>query len=210
MESNAVEQAHVPSVFEDPQTEVVARVYAQSLINLIPADRLQDVLEQWQAIASEVLPAHPQLRRILSSGMIDQDKKRQLLEKVLQGRVDQLLLNMLGVMARNGRLDLIEPVAKEAWKIFETKSGRQRVQVVSATPLTDGDLQAVRESIGRLVSGDPILEPRVDPSLLGGLQIRIDDTLYDGSLRSRLDQLRHQLRQRSMHEIQSGRDRFRS
>jgi F-type H+-transporting ATPase subunit delta len=55
---------------------------------------------------------------------------------------------------------------------------------------------------------EPILETRLDTSLLGGVIIRIGDTVYDSSLRTRMKQLHERLRERSLHEIQVGRDRF--
>ena len=66
----------------------------------------------------------------------------------------------------------------------------------------------VEARLKELFPFQPVLEPAVDPSLLGGLRIRVGDTVYDGSLRARLKQLRHRVRERSLHEIQSGRDRF--
>ena len=57
---------------------------------------------------------------------------------------------------------------------------------------------------------EPVLELTVDPTLLGGLVVRVGDNLFDGSVRTRIDTLRKQLIERSSHEIQSGRDRFSS
>ena len=57
---------------------------------------------------------------------------------------------------------------------------------------------------------EPVLDVQVDPELLGGLVVRVADWQFDGSVRSRLQNLRNQLIENSSHEIQSGRDRFRS
>ena len=67
------------------------------------------------------------------------------------------------------------------------------------------------KSTGQLLSvpvGPAVIGRVVDPDILGGLRIRVGDTVYDGSLRARLTQLRHRVRERSLHEIQSGRNRF--
>ena len=68
--------------------------------------------------------------------------------------------------------------------------------------------EKIREKLASVLAAQPVVESVVDPKVLGGLRIRVGDTVYDGSLRARLKQLRHRVRERSLHEIQSGRDRF--
>jgi F-type H+-transporting ATPase subunit delta len=64
-------------------------------------------------------------------------------------------------------------------------------------------------SLHKLLGGQPELEPSVDPQLIGGIVLRVGDTVYDGSVARQLAQVREQMINRSVHEIQSRRDRFR-
>ena len=75
-------------------------------------------------------------------------------------------------------------------------------------PRLEGDLDI--DSVVFAYGKEPVLHTRVDPDLLGGLVVRVGDWLYDASVRTRLADIRDQVIQRSSHEIQSGRDRFRS
>ncbi len=61
-----------------------------------------------------------------------------------------------------------------------------------------------------MLEGEPVLDERVDPGVIGGIVVRIGDTVYDGSIANQLENLRQQIIDRSAHEIQSRRDRFRS
>ncbi len=117
-------------------------------------------------------------------------------------------MNFLRVLARHDRLDLLPLILRESRLKHELASGKRRVQVRSARELTEEMKQRIRKQLAETLNFDPILETRVDPSLLGGVVIRIGDTVYDSTLRSRMKQLRERMRQRSLHEIQSGRDRF--
>ena len=85
---------------------------------------------------------------------------------------------------------------------------RQKGQVSSAIPLSADALSQIQARLESAFPFQPIVETTIDPTLLGGLRIRVEDTVYDGSLRARLKQLRHRVRERSLHEIQTGRNRF--
>jgi F-type H+-transporting ATPase subunit delta len=74
--------------------------------------------------------------------------------------------------------------------------------------LSEAVLNQVRQQLTATLPFEPILKPEVDESLLGGLVIQIGDTVYDTSLRTRVNQLRDNLRRRSQNEVQRQRDRF--
>ena len=198
----------IDSVLDDPGAVAVAQVYADSLLDVIPAGQAGDVLAEYRAFVQDVLGGNPEFANLLTSGMLNRDAKVDLLNRVLKGRASDLFGNFLQVLARHERLDLLQTILDQAERGHEIRSGQQRVQVTSATPLTKEQLESIRDGLKAKVSFDPILENSVDANLLGGVRIRIGDTVYDSSLRTRLKHLRNQLRQRGIHEIQSGRDRF--
>ncbi|MFM7160342.1 MAG: ATP synthase F1 subunit delta, partial [Planctomycetaceae bacterium] len=123
-------------------------------------------------------------------------------------RANPLFVNFLRVLARHERLDLLEPIHRQAVLQHELRAGKRRVQVTVAREVSAETRRAIEESLAKVLPFTPIVELTVDPELLGGMKIRVEDTVYDGSLRTRLKQLRQQVQQRSTHEIQSGRDRF--
>ena len=90
----------------------------------------------------------------------------------------------------------------------DTESGKKMVLVRSAFELTDETLSSIKQRLSDTLGFSPVLQTSIDQSVIGGLVIQVDDTVYDGSLRTRLKQLRGRLSNRSIHEIQSGRDRF--
>ena len=99
-------------------------------------------------------------------------------------------------------------MAIEARLIENQRGGRKSVQVTTSHALEPEALESIRATLDAAFPFTPILETRVDSSLIGGLVIQVDNTVYDSSLRTRMRQLRARLRERSLHEIQSGRDRF--
>jgi F-type H+-transporting ATPase subunit delta len=201
-------RTRVQSVMEDPQTGAIARVYAQALLAAVPPDQMDDLLEEFGSFLEDVLARNPDFARILASGVAGRDDKLSLIERVVTGRASTLFASFLKVLAHHERLDLLPLIFRQARLQYERASGKGRVQVTTAHALDAEQLQAITRRLTELLPFAPIIEHAIDPALIGGMRIRVGDTVYDGSLRLRLRQLRERVRERSLHEIQSGRDRF--
>lgn len=201
-------QTRVQSVMEEPGAQSVARVYAQAFLGAAQTVGVEDALEEFASFLNDVLKPNPRFEALLLSGIVSRDDKIALINRVVSGRGSELFTNFLRVLARHDRLDLLPLIFKESTVQYEALTGRKRVQLTSARELPAPVLERIGQRLGESLSFEPILEPRIDPSLLGGIMIRIGDTVYDSSLRNRLKQLRQRLYQRSVHEIQSRRNRF--
>jgi F-type H+-transporting ATPase subunit delta len=194
---------------EDPSSRAVARTYADSLLDAAGTGT-EGVLEDLGSFVDDVLDKLPDLREVFFSRVIGRDEKIRLIDQVFAPRTSPTVANFLRVLVRHDRLELVGLIVREARLRQEIRSGKQRVQIRTALPLNDQARDRLRKRLAELLPFDPILETQVDPSLIGGIVIRVADTVYDSSLVTRVAQLRERIRQRSLHEIQSGRDRFSS
>ncbi|HEV3302975.1 MAG TPA: ATP synthase F1 subunit delta [Planctomycetaceae bacterium] len=201
--------ARVASVMEDPSSRAVARTYADALLDAAGTGT-EGVLEDLGSFVDDVLDKLPDLREVFFSRIIGRDEKIRLIDQVFASRTSPTVANFLRVLVRHDRLELVGLIVREARLRQETRSGKQRVQIKTAMPLSDQARDRLRKRLAESLPFDPILETQVDPSLIGGIVIRVADTVYDSSLVTRVAQLRERIRQRSLHEIQSGRDRFSS
>jgi F-type H+-transporting ATPase subunit delta len=93
--------------------------------------------------------------------------------------------------------------------LYDVLRGRVRVRVTTPTPLDPAQVAQIEGSLRAMLGGEPVLESSVDPQLIGGAVLRVGDTVYDGSIARQLQSVRQQMIDRSIHEIQSRRDRFR-
>ncbi len=198
-------QSHV---LEDPSAKAVARVYALAYLDAAAAVGVSDPLEELASFREDVLRPHPEFERLLTSQMTSRDDKLGVIERVVKPQASELFFRFLQVLAEHERLELLPVIFGEARDEFEHRSGRQRVTVKSAVSLSDTQIQSITDRLNAALPFEPIVVPEVDETLLGGLVIQVGDTVYDSSLRSRLKSLQHHLRERYLHEIQSGRDRF--
>jgi len=197
-----------PSVMEDPSAQAIARTYADAFLNAAAGTGVDDALEEFASFVADVLDANPKFEAILLSGIVRRDEKIKLIDRAIAPYGSELFVNFLRVLAQHDRLELLPMILGESQVRHEVRTGRQRVQVTSAQPLSEETRNDVRKRLAESLPFEPILEERTDPAVLGGLVIQVGDTVYDSSLRTRLKQLRRRLRERSLNEIQSGRDRF--
>ena len=201
-----LKDARVKSVLDDPSTLAVSRVYAMAFLNAAGDDGAEAV-EEFDSFI-DVLDTREDFRSIFLSGIMSRDEQLGVIERVVAPRGSEKFSNFLRVLAEHDRLSLLPAILVLVKLELEMRSGKQRVEVVSATVLDDATLERVRKQISDAFDFEPIIEPSTDPGLIGGLVIRVGNKVYDGSLRSRVNQLAKRLQKGSLHEIQSGRDRF--
>ena len=194
----------------DVGTQQVAAVYAKALLGASEkAGQTATVLAELDALVDDVLDPQPRLEALFASQLVGAHDKEGLIDRVFAPRLSQLTADFLKVLARHGRLGLVRAIRREAQAQYDVLRGRVRIAVQTATPLPDAQSQRLAAQLQKMLSAEPLLEASVEPSLIGGLVLRMGDTVYDGSVARQLAQLREQMIHRSVHEIQSRRDRFR-
>ena len=201
-------QTRIPSVMEDPSAQSVAKVYAVAYLDSAGDSGGDAAVEELVSFVDDVLTPQTQFDQLLRGSALGRDDKDRLIDRVVGTRATPLFTNFVRVLAKHGRLDLLQGIRRQSEIEQERRAGKRRVGVSSATELSAESLASIKSSLAASLGCDPILETRIDPSLIGGLVIRVGDTVYDGSLKTQVKQLRARLRERCLNEIQRGRDRF--
>ncbi len=195
----------------DVGVEHVAGVYAEAFLGAAESSgRAAELIEEFDSFLADVLDPIPPLERVLVSGLVSPEEKIRILEQAVGGRASPEFLNFLKVVTHHGRLDVLRAIHRQTGARYESDLGRVRVVITTATPLAGDQAARIAESLRSMLKGEPALEERVDPGVIGGIVVRVGDTVYDGSIANQLENLRQQIIDRSAHEIQSRRDRFRS
>ena len=208
MTEPALPKNRVPHLFEEPSVKSLATVYAQAFLDSSSDVSVEERLDELKSFVQDVLDQQPAFEQLLNSPRVPRDEKIGLLERSVVAHASPDLARFLMVLAQRERLELVRPIYEVAVAEQERRLGQKRVLIRSAAPLSDEQFSQIRQHLSQVLSAEPVLHVEIDPSLLGGLIIQVGDTVYDSSLRNRLGQLQSRLRQRYVHEIQSGRDRF--
>jgi F-type H+-transporting ATPase subunit delta len=208
----AAEHARTAARIEaDVSVEHIAEVYARAFLDAAESARqIQALLAEFDSLVDDVLDSYPKFEAVICSTMISHEEITAVLDRVLGGRISPLLLNFLRVMSRHGRLDCLRQIHRRAHALYDILQNRVRVRLTTAAPLSAELASRIRIALRGKLEGEPVLELDADPKLIGGAVLRLGDTVYDGSIANQLQILRQQMMDRSAHEIQSRRNRFRN
>jgi len=185
------------------------KIYAEALLAAADARGVAPALaDDLDALVHEVFPQVEGLEVFWGSPAVSRRRKDELIVQLFEGKAEPLFVDFLRLLNRKDRLGLLRPAVLEYWNLLEQRAGRRRVLIDSASALEEYSAERLANTLASLVGGTPVLMIHIRPELIGGLIVRIGDRVFDTSLLTRLQSLRHQLLTRGSHEIQNRRDRF--
>lgn len=192
--------------------DAIARVYAQSLLELAEAaggnEKVAETSEQLHAIV-EIVRAESAFAEFLRSPIVKRSNRGASLQRILDGQVSDLLLRFILVLNDKGRLARLSDIAAAFEELLNDRFGRVEVDVFSVEGrLDDAQMSLLSEKIRTRLGKEPVFHQHADPSLLGGLVLRVGDQLIDGSVRGRLRDLRESLLDRGAAAIQADGESF--
>ncbi len=169
-------------------SDVIARRYAEAYFQLA---REAGRIEQWGdelPRAVEMLE-HPAVAEAMRNPRVPQADRVKLVMDLLDG-LDQPVRNLVRLLVERGRSGILGAVLERYRALADAESGIIRVQVTSAVPLDQTLRERVTDTLAQRLGGQIQTTVQQDPSIIGGLIIRIGDRVIDGSVRTRLQQLR--------------------
>lgn len=173
--------------------ETVARNYAETLFAL--AERHEGVEAYQEALAAvvDILNQSPRLRGFLATPRIAAGDKKAVLRSALEGRVPRHFLSFVLVTVDKRRQALLDQIALGYHALLDEHRNRIHVEVTVARALDRATESRVAERLSELLRRTAVPHFRVHPELLGGVTVRAGDTVYDGSLKRRLEGMRRSL-----------------
>lgn len=130
---------------------------------------------------------------ILDSSKIPPDAKYKLIEEVFGSNLDKLQLNFLKVLSKNQSFLLIDEISKQFQYELDNQSNFVKVLLTSPYKIDDHMRTKIEDVIKDISGGKPQIEEQIDSTLIGGIVIKIGDTVIDGSIKNKLKQLKREL-----------------
>jgi F-type H+-transporting ATPase subunit delta len=191
------ETPQIETVFDDSEQHI-GRVYAQALLSAgAKQSRSDQIVDELSAIVEQVFASSPKLEAMLVNPRVEPSEKLGVIERIFGGKIDDTLLKFLKVCATRRRLNSLRSITKAAREMQDAAAGRLQVQVTTAQALDTKQLDQLHAKLKQVLSADVRMTTKVDPEILGGLIVRVGDTLYDASVDGRLKQMKRTAQQQA-------------
>lgn len=168
--------------------------YAEALFNVVQAEgeieRVEDELYRF----SKVLDGNHELKQALSDKAIDRGQRTKVLEDLLADKVSPHTLGLLTFIVGQGRARQMPQILQELSELAAEARNAVVAEVSSATPLDSRQRTALQEALSKATGKKVAVKVMVDPSLIGGIVAKMGETIIDGSVKRRLEQLKDQVR----------------
>jgi F-type H+-transporting ATPase subunit delta len=172
--------------------EELAQVYARSLFEVAREQGHLDVLREQLAQFADALNEHRELAVFFFSPYFSTKEKQEALGRLLEG-ADPIFVNFLSLLIENHRMPVIFRLRHEYQRLWDEENRTLPVQITSAIALDPATTESLGRTIAERAGRKVTLAARVDPDILGGIVVRVGNSILDASIRSRLEQLRRQV-----------------
>jgi len=169
--------------------EEIAQVYARSLFEVAKENDKLDVVREQLAQFADALDGTRELSIYFFSPYFSTEEKKEGLGKLLTD-VDPVVANFLALLIENHRMPAIFRVRRAFERLWEEENKLLPVTITSAVALDEATVKSIGETIGRQTGQHVELTANVDPDVLGGLIVRVGNSILDASIRNRLENLR--------------------
>lgn len=174
--------------------ETVARRYAVALADVViktgEANSVKSELKTW----GEMITSNNQLFEAFSNPAIGQDNKVKVLENLIEKtKPTKTTANFLRVLLQNSRLTEIDEINERFASVLEERSGVVAAQITSARELSESEKAELKIGLNKLTGKTINPTFMIDENIIGGIITRIGSTVYDGSVKTKLEELKTQL-----------------
>jgi F-type H+-transporting ATPase subunit delta len=171
----------------------LVRGYAEALFNVVRAegelDRVEDELYRF----GKLIEQNHELRQALADRSIDRAQRIKLLEELLGDKVSTHTLGLITFIVAQGRARQLPQILEQLSALAAEARNSVVAEVRSAIPLDDRQRKELAEALGKATRRNVEVKVLVDPSLIGGVVAKIGDTVIDGTVKRRMEQLKEQV-----------------
>ena len=192
----------------DTERQSIGTVYAQGLLGAAEkANQVTLVVDELESIVVDVLPQLPKLKLLLESPRVPMEVKEKVLSQSFSAG-SSVLLTFLKVVCRHGRFDCLRVISRTATALLQEQTGVVEVRVTTAELVPESMHEELKTKLGQILEKQVVIRTETDADILGGLVVRVGDTVFDGSVANQLSQIRRTAVDQAMQQIRQSLDRF--
>ena len=174
--------------------ETVARRYATALADVVIKSGETESVRRELSLWEQLMTSNVDLQNAVRNPSIPHSSKEKVLEALIEkSKPSRTTSNFVRVLLRNGRLTEIREINRKLESVLEERSGSVVAEVTSARDLSGAQQAELKANLEKLTGKQVKLNFAIDPAIIGGVVTRIGSTVYDGSVKTQLENLKEEM-----------------
>lgn len=172
---------------------VIAKRYAKALFEIAAEKNQLDQIEEELHALHSVLQDHPEFLQLLHHPQIDKKVKQREFKTIFEGSLSEMMLSFMIILIERGREETLELIIENYTRYANRDRGLADATVTSINPLSEQESTNLENSFSKITNKKIRIQNIVDPSILGGVVVKIGDLLYDGSVKGKLNRFKRRV-----------------
>ncbi|ANZ58371.1 F0F1 ATP synthase subunit delta [Fructilactobacillus lindneri] len=172
----------------------VAKNYSKALYEALENENSIDKGKADLDAIKIVFDNDPELAAALNGVSLDTQQKETLLNPLIDGATSEYVRNLINMLFDYGRISDLVAVIDEFDKLYNQKNGIVKAEAVTAVPLDEDEKSKLAQSLGKRINAKKVeLSTKINPDIIGGVILKSSDVVYDGSIRTKIEQVKRLL-----------------
>ncbi|WP_455539769.1 F0F1 ATP synthase subunit delta [Terrisporobacter sp.] len=175
--------------------DLIANRYAEALFQLSEEENISKEIYSELLDVVQIIKENKELDNVFKSPLVPKNEKIGLIETLFNGKINNNLKNFFKILVEKGRISSLQSIQLTFKQLLNEKNNILEGTVISAIALTNEQVKELEETLSKKYNKNITLENKVDKNILGGVLVRLGNIQIDGSVKTRLDNIKDQLSQ---------------
>lgn len=181
------------SEVEKTDLSIISNKYAVAIIEIAEKNCILDAVNADLYLIRDVIRSNSELKKFVEHPLIRTEDKKDVLDQILKEEISIYTLNLVKLLADRKRLFILPYLCNYYNKILCNKRNMDTAKVITAIPIDENTINRIKEKLERLFEKQINIKTMIDEDLIAGMVIKIDDKVIDGSIKTRLENMKKQL-----------------
>lgn len=174
-------------------SDPLVRGYAEALFQVARAEESIDRVEEELTRLKDSLESNAQVKEFLSNPQISSGGKKSALFQIFGEKISPITLNWINMVIDQGRQRRLPTIIEAFFALAQESREKVTAEVITSVPLSEDLVQRLEKELSRASKKRVFLKPMVDESILGGVIVKIENKIIDGSVKHRLEEMKQEM-----------------
>jgi len=174
-------------------SDPLIKSYAEALFQVARAEEMLDRVEEELTRLKKSLDSNAELREFLSTPQISSDGKKSALFQIFGGKISPITLHWMNMVVDQGRQRRLPTIIEAFFTLAQDARDKITAEVITSIPLPEDLVQRLEQELSKVTKKRVFLKPIIDDSILGGVIVKIENKIIDGSVKHRLEEIKNEM-----------------